>query len=840
MYADAKGPFWVMEADAEAPIIFAKKGPGSKDVNPPTTMLDLLRLAVEQHGEKTALRVERVDGKTPPPEQDDCKWQEWTYKQYMDDANMAARALMHMGVEQFGSVGIYGFNSPEWFLSEISTMFCGAKTAGIYPSDRVDNVVFKLKHSKASVIILEDEGKLSRLQPQKNDEGETFNPMDELPELKHVVMWAPAEKTPEFLESKHGKVPVITWADFMKLGEKTDLTALEERQKKIKPGHCCALIYTSGTTGRPKAVMISHDNITFVAGAFMAAIKSSGIGKTATAERLISYLPLSHIAGMVNDIIAPIYCTARTAAWSEVSFARPYDLKKSTIANRLRSVKPTLFLGVPRVWEKIADKLKAKGAETKGLAKTLSQFAKPRLLAVSKGQTLSGAEANPAGLFIAKKVSAKIKAALGLDELKFGFTGAAPIQVHTLEYFGSLGINIKEVYGMSECSAPTTISTDETHEWGSCGFPMPGIELKVLKEDKNGEYVEVPRAKNMFKAAEEEQGELCFRGRHIMMGYLANPDFKEDGGTEWAKKKNVAAIDKNGWLHSGDKGCMDKNGMVKITGRYKELIIGAGGENVAPVPIEANVKKLEPAVSNIMMVGDKRKFIVALVALKVEGATGELAGTNKLEKAAQLVEGVQTVEQAMDSKEYVAKIWEAIQKTNKDHSVVTKGAASIKRFTIIPRDFSVEGNELTSTLKLKRSVVEKMYHDAIEKIYDPSVGRDDFYVKCFETDGKTEAKDETKEKVSAEEVKEKVSAEVDKASAEVEKASADVAASVDKLSAEVAKETAEVAKEAEEVTKETEEVAKDTAKETADVVKETVEEAKEKLTTDEAKEKVEA
>mmetsp|Transcript_34994 Transcript_34994/g.64810 ORF Transcript_34994/g.64810 Transcript_34994/m.64810 type:complete len:764 (-) Transcript_34994:494-2785(-) len=739
-YADAKGPFWVMEADAEAPIIFSKKGPGSKEVNPPTTMLDLMRLAVEQHGEKTALRVERVDGKTPPPEQDECKWQEWTYKQYRDDANMAARALMHMGVEQFGSVGIYGFNSPEWFLAEISTMFCGAKTAGIYPSDRVDNVVFKLKHSKATVIILEDTGKLSRLQPQKDEEGNMFNPMDDLPELKHVVMWAKSDKDPEFLESKHGKVPVVDWTEFLKLGEKTDMKDLEERQKKIKPGHCCALIYTSGTTGRPKAVMISHDNITFVAAAFVDSIKSSGLAKTACAERLISYLPLSHIAGMVNDIIAPIYCTARTPAWSEVSFARPYDLKKSTIANRLRSVKPTLFLGVPRVWEKIADKLKAKGAETKGLAKTLSQFAKPRLLAVSKGQTLSGTVANPSGLFIAKKVSAKIKAALGLEELKFGFTGAAPIQVHTLEYFGSLGINIKEVYGMSECSAPTTISTDETHEWGSCGYPMPGIEFKILKEGKDGEYVEVKRAKDLFSATEEEQGELCFRGRHIMMGYLANPDFKEDGGSEWAKKKNMSAIDKNGWLHSGDKGCMDEKGMIKITGRYKELIIGAGGENVAPVPIEANVKKLQPAISNIMMVGDKKKFIVALVALKVEGATGELAGTNKLVKQAQLVEGVETVEQAMDSKEYTAKIWEAIQETNKNPKVVDKGAASIKRFTILPKDFSVEGNELTSTLKLKRSVVETMYHDAIEKIYDPSVGRNDFFVKCFETTAKEETK----------------------------------------------------------------------------------------------------
>uniref|UniRef100_A0A7S3YL47 AMP-dependent synthetase/ligase domain-containing protein n=1 Tax=Lotharella globosa TaxID=91324 RepID=A0A7S3YL47_9EUKA len=556
---------------------------------------------------------------------------------------------------------------------------------------------------------------------------------DDLPELKYVVTWAPGP-TPEFLESKHGKIPVVNWADFMKLGEKTDLNDLEERQKKIKPGHCCSLIYTSGTTGRPKAVMLSHDNICFVTAVFVYSIKSSTIGTVACAERIISYLPLSHIAGMVIDIIAPIYLTARTPSWGEVSFARPYDLKKSTIANRLRAVKPTAFLGVPRVWEKIAEKLKAKSAETTGFTKMLGDFAKPRLLAVSKAQTLSGKAANPSGLFLARKVSAKIKAALGLEELKFGMTGAAPIQVHTLEYFGSLGINIKEVYGMSECSATTTISTEETHEWGSCGYPMPGIEFKVLRQGPDGAYTEAKRAANLFNATEEEQGELCFRGRHIMMGYLANPDSEGDGGSEWAKKKNMSAIDEQGWLHSGDKGCIDAKGMIKITGRYKELIIGAGGENVAPVPIESNVKKLQPAVSNIMMVGDKKKFIIALVTLKVKGATGELAGTNILAPAAQLVEGIETVEQAMESKEYVAKIWDAIQKTNNNHAVVTKGAASIKRFTIIPKDFSVEGSELTSTLKLKRSVVQKKYHDAVEKLYDAKVGRNDFFVKCFDTE----------------------------------------------------------------------------------------------------------
>merc|ERR1711975_143206 len=197
----------------------------------------------------------------------------------------------------------------------------------------------------------------------------------------------------------------------------------------------------------------------------------------------------------------------------------------------------------------------------------------------------------------------------GLEEGKFGFTGAAPITKDTLEYFGALGIQINEVYGMSECTGATTWSTDTHHLWGSCGWALPGNEVSI----RNTEGQEVP---------DGVDGEICFRGRHIMLGYMANPDLGKEH-VDTIKGKNEAAIDNEGWLHSGDKGCVGKNGMFKITGRYKELIIGAGGENIAPVPIESSIKSKYTAISNIMMVGDKRKYNVALVSLKAKGATGE-------------------------------------------------------------------------------------------------------------------------------------------------------------------------------------------------------------------------
>jgi len=436
--------------------------------------------------------------------------------------------------------------------------------------------------------------------------------------------------------------------------------------------------------------------------------------------RILSYLPLSHVAGMMVDIIVPVVVTATYPAWYTVHFARQYDLSKGTIGDRLRAVRPTMFLGVPRVWEKIAEKMKAMGASTKGLKKAIATFAKGKGLDHAKHCQLGEDGAYPGGYGVAEKlVLSKIKAALGLDQCKFGFTGAAPITVDTLEYFGQLGIQINEVYGMSECTGATTWSLDRAHVWGSCGFASAGTEVKVFKVDEQNltKKTECPRASNFFQPSEAEQGEICFRGRHIMMGYMANPKMGKSHVQE-IEKKNRDAIDEEGWLHSGDKGCCGENGMFRITGRYKELIMGAGGENIAPVPIEDNIKKLAPFISNVMMVGDKRKYNTALVSLKCEGATGEAPGTNKLAGEAKLLDpSCTTIEEAQESKVFNEAITNAIKATNENGMCCPSAAAKIQKFKILPVDFSVQGEELTATLKLKRSTVDKKYKDLIDSMY---------------------------------------------------------------------------------------------------------------------------
>jgi len=442
------------------------------------------------------------------------------------------------------------------------------------------------------------------------------------------------------------------------------------------------------------------------------------VAATASEERVLSYLPLSHVAGMLVDIVIPMYMTAKRPGWSCAFFARPYDLKAGSVGDRLRAVQPTMFLGVPRVWEKISEKLKAIGAKTKGLKKSIASWAKAKSLEHQRNCQLGGDGYVPFGHSLANKlVLTKIKAALGLDKCKFGFTGAAPITTATLEYFGQLGIQINEVYGMSENTGATTWSTDQCHVWGSCGYELPGTEVKVFKVADDGTKTECPKAKDLATATEEEKGEVCFRGRHIMLGYMANPKLGDEH-VATINKKLAEAIDDEGWLHSGDQGAMDVRGMVRITGRYKELIIGSAGENIAPVPIEDKVKELCPAISNFLMIGNGQKFNVALVSLKAKGATGESPGTDELDGAAAEVDPeITTIPQAAANPAFIEMITEAIKKTNADPVACPMNAAKVQKFTILPHDFSVEGEELTPTLKTKRSVVDKKYKEAIDAMY---------------------------------------------------------------------------------------------------------------------------
>merc|ERR1712127_352372 len=447
--------------------------------------------------------------------------------------------------------------------------------------------------------------------------------------------------------------------------------------------------------------------------------KSVGWAATTEEERTLSYLPLSHIAGLLLDFFTSVSVAALTPSSNPVFFARPYDLKVGTIKDRLSIARPTVFLGVPLVWEKMADKIRAIGLATTGLKKTISTWAKAKALEHAENLLLGCSGAVPNMHCLAMKVMKAVKGAVGLDACKYALTGAAPIRVDTLKYYGSLGIYINEAYGMSEASGIVTISTDQAHQWGSCGWVVPGCEVKCFKVDPSdlNKKIEAPAAPTLGATEDEFMGEICFRGRSIMNGYLACKDFGEKHVAE-IQKKNAETIDAEGWLHSGDKGLKTVAGMVKITGRYKELIIGEGGENIAPVPIEDSVKGLCDAVNECMMIGDQRKYNVAFMTLKAVGANGENPGTDNLDAAAKNVNpAVTTISQAMNDPKWIETITAAITATNSNTKIVPNNAFKIQKFCILPNNFSEEMGELTPTKKLKRAIVEAKYKQMVDKMY---------------------------------------------------------------------------------------------------------------------------
>jgi len=571
--------------------------------------------------------------------------------------------MFKLGVEPHKGICIIGFNSPEWFFANLGAIGVGAIAAGIYTTNGPDACEYVASHCEAQLIFVENEVQLKKF----------LQIRDKLPNVKKLIQWS-------------GEIPtdtgdyVISWKQFMEIGADVPDEEIEKLIEFQKPSNCCTLIYTSGTTGSPKAVMISHDNATWTS---RAAIDLLGITE---ADSLISYLPLSHIAAQMLDIHGPL------SVGASVYFAQP-DALKGSLPQTLKEVKPTAFLGVPRVWEKIQEKMSEVGKKTTGLKKTISTWARGKGLegnySIQRGGDV------PWGWWFADHlVFQKVKEALGLQNCRFCATAAAPIAKETLDYFLALNIPIYEIYGMSECTGPQTINRPGKVRTGTAGPSIPGTELKIADPDKDG------------------NGEICYKGRHIFLGYMKNP------------KATAETFDEDGFLHSGDVGRVDKDGFLTITGRIKELIITAGGENVPPVLIEDEIKiYVGDLVSNIMVVGDRRKFLSALFTLRLKPkpnpAPGEYPFTDELlDSTVQFLQknGIEVTkaEEAVENEKVREIIQKAIQAANKK---ATSNAQCVQKFKIVPNDFTVEGNELTPTLKLKRRIVSEKYSQEIEGLY---------------------------------------------------------------------------------------------------------------------------
>jgi long-subunit acyl-CoA synthetase (AMP-forming) len=581
--------------------------------------MDVMEACAKRRGDLPAMKA-KVGG----------EWRETSWRVYRDQVRTIAKAFMALGLEPGRGVSILGLNRPEWFLADIGAIYAGGVPTGIYTTNSAEQCRYIIDHSESAIVVVDTEAQLAKI----------LEVRAEIPSLEAVVL----------MEGDSSEEGVFAWKELAELSEQVTEEELEARIASQKPEDLCTLIYTSGTTADPKGVMLSHENLTWTADAAGKAVSAR------STDRMISYLPLSHIAEQIVSLHLPM--TVGCCSW----FAESLD----KLGDNLREVRPTLFVAVPRVWEKIQAKMIAAGAQNSGPKKIIAAWARKQGLA--GGFAEQRGEAKPLLYALADAlVFSKVRDKLGLDQARLVGSTAAPISRDTLEFFLSLGVPIYEIYGQSECSGPATLSLPHRYLTGSAGPALAGTELKIA-----------------------EDGEVCIRGPHVFLGYYRN------------EAATAEAIDDEGWLHSGDVGRINED-FLYITDRKKELIITAGGENIAPQMIEGKLKGIR-AVAQAVVIGDRRKYLTVLLTLDPDQLEEVIAAAGS---------PARTLEEAATCDKLRSYLQGEIDGVNKSLARVQ----TVKRFVIIPQEFTTDGGELTPTMKLKRRVVYEKYAKEIESMY---------------------------------------------------------------------------------------------------------------------------
>ncbi|MCM2256834.1 MAG: long-chain fatty acid--CoA ligase [Vicinamibacteria bacterium] len=613
-------------------------------LNAPRTVGEAVLQAAERWSTRPAHHLRSPQG-----------WRAITWGEYGRDVRRAARAFIAAGVEKDEGVVIRGANRPEWYVAALGAALAGARPAGIYATSTREQTRYVTAHCDARVAVL--------VSPRDLD---AVAPGPDLPRLAHRVLLDGADGfqprgepgagpmgAPSRTELLRPQTPdgAMSWQDFLQSGDAVPESALEARLAAQAEHDVAALIYTSGTTGQPKAVMITHANALWVG---REVVRHARLGSD---DRLVSYLPLSHIAEQANSLYAPLVSGA------QVHFVEAME----ALPEALREVRPTMFLGVPRVYEKMQAAMLAAGANAPALRRRLVAWA--RSVGAAHGPAIAcGAPAPFAWRLADKLVYSKVRERLGFDQVKLMAVSAAPMPRETLEYFMSLGVLITEIYGASEVSGPATVSMPPRYRLGTVGLPIVGTEAKLA-----------------------DDGEILLRGPNVFRGYL-----KDEAAT-------AEVLDADGWYHTGDVGRVDADGYFSVTDRKKELLITSGGKNIAPAPIEARLKQI-PGIGQAVALGDRRPYVAALLALDPQRLPAALAaaGCPDIDAA-----------QAAVSPLFRAFVEREVERVNTDLARFE----SVRRFVLLPAEFSVEGGELTPTLKLRRKPIAEKYAGQIEALY---------------------------------------------------------------------------------------------------------------------------
>ncbi len=567
-------------------------------------------------------------------------WQSLTWREVGDTVRQAALGLIALGRGKGERVALLSASRPEWVQADFAIFSAGCVTVPIYPSYPPDLVAYVVNDSEAKTLIVEDPLQLAK----------ALEARDKMPGLEQIVVIRgyDAPQPPKM---------VMTWETLRRRGRDSEAAhapTLAERVAGTQPGDIATIVYTSGTTGPPKGVVQTHAN-------HIAAVDASR--KATPAEEgwvHLLFLPLAHSFGRLESFLGVAH--GLTTAFAE-------NLDK--VGENLRETHPHFICSVPRVFEKVYARILAGVEAGSPVKKAIFRWALGVGRDVSRHQQRG--QPVPAGLEFKRKIAhklvfTKLHAALG-GRLQWAVSGGAPLARDIAEFFHAAGILVLEGYGLTETCPALTFNRATHYKFGTVGQALPGVELKLAPD-----------------------GEILARGPNIATrGYFKQP----------AATKEV--FEPEGWFHTGDIGTLDADGFLTITDRKKDLIVTAGGMNIAPQNIE-NLLKADPFVSQVMVYGDRRPYPVALITVNPE----ELATFAH-------AQGILATDPAVIVKH--SKVVERVRRTVEEKNTQLQSYARIKKFAVLPADFTLDGGELTPTLKVKRKVVAQKYLSVLEELY---------------------------------------------------------------------------------------------------------------------------
>jgi long-chain acyl-CoA synthetase len=593
------------------------------------TLCDLLAEHAEAHGEAPAMSWRR-----------DGAWQTLSWRDYRERVAEVAMGLAALGVGPGDFVAIMATNRPEHVLADQGAVHAGATPTSFYFTLAPEQIRYVAGHCRAKVAVLEDRDMCKRWQELR----------EALPALRHLVLLEGAGDAEED--------GVLGWDELVRRGREAlaaDRSGFEALRGRVGPEDNATLLYTSGTTGPPKGVLLTHHNVLFEC---IALDRLNGLPLGGSS---VSYLPLAHIAERLLSIYGPL--TRRSHVWFCPDPAQAVEY--------VREARPTLFFGVPRVWEKVRAGIQAKlAAEERRRRREIAQRAVETGLEVVR-RTQRG-EAVPFALrarhaLLDRLVLAKVRRAIGLDRCSFASSAASPLAVDVAEFFAALGLPLVEVYGMTETTGVATGNRPGKVKIGTVGPALAGVEVRLAGD-----------------------GEVLVRGPVNTPGYFRQPE------------ATAELIDADGWLHTGDVGALDGDGCLRIVDRKKELIITSSGKNLSPANIEGLLKE-HPLVDQALVYGDDRPYVVALIVLDHELAPAWAAGNGLPGDLATLA----------GHEQVLAELRLAVDAANQRLSRIEQ----VKRFEVLPVEWTAESEELTPTLKLRRRIIHAKYAEHIDALY---------------------------------------------------------------------------------------------------------------------------